>query len=411
MRVLLVHPNFPGQYAHLMPALLARGDVQVAAISARHVEVPAGVTLRVYQAPAAEPPEARYGRYMMAALKRAELVAGEALALRRDGFVPDVIACHIGWGDAIFLKDVFPDAPMLLYGEFFYSVTGADVGFMPGETPTVRTAMRVRAMNAPMLSAMNAADWGVSPTRWQRDRFPPWFRQRISLAHEGVDTQTCRPDPQARVTLPDGSVLKPGDEVVTYVARGLEPYRGFPTFLRALPELLRRRPGARVVVVGGDEARYGPSPEAGGSWKDQLLREVGALDPARVIFTGRVPYATLLNLFRISAVHVYLTVPFVLSWSMLEAMACGALLLASATPPVQEVITDGRNGLLTDFHDSAVLCERLVAVLENPGRHAALRQAARRTITELYDLRRVCLPRQMDILDALAARRAPSTYA
>ena len=411
MQVLLVHPNFPGQYARLAPALVARPGTRVAAISARRIEVAEGIDLRVYDVPAPVPDDARYARFMANALRRAEKTAEHALALRREGFRPDVMACHLGWGDALFLKDVFPEARMLLYSEFFYSPQGADVGFGPNAAVTVQDAMRVRAMNAPLVSAMQASDWGVAPTRWQRDRFPPWFRQRISLVHEGVDTERCAPVPGAGVTLPDGTGFRAGDEVVTYVARGLEPYRGFPTFLRALPELMRRRPAAHVVLVGGEEVRYGRAPKEGGSWKRNLLREVEGLDESRLHFTGMLPYATLLDLFRVSAAHVYLTVPFVLSWSVLEAMSCGVLLVASATPPVQEVVEDGKNGLLTDFFDSAALAERLVQALSDPARFAPMRQAARRTILERFDLKRICLPRQVALVESLAARRAPPTYA
>ena len=193
--------------------------------------------------------------------------------------------------------------------------------------------------------------------------------------------------------------------------RSLEPYRGFPTFARALPRLLRERPALRVVVVGGEGVHYGRAPSEGGTWKDRLLAELGELDPARVFFTGRIPYNALLNLFRVSMAHVYLTVPFVLSWSMLEAMACGALLVASSTPPVEEVVQDGRNGLLTDFHDSNALAERLLSVLADPARYAPLRQAARRMVEKSYDLSRICLPRQMSLLDTLAGRQRPLTFA
>jgi glycosyltransferase involved in cell wall biosynthesis len=412
VKVLLVHPNFPGQYAHLLPALAARPDTQVAGIGAHDIQVPAGVALRRYQPPPPPgegvPPRARYTH---AALARAERTAQEALAMRRGGFVPDVVLSHIGWGDTIFLKDIFPEAALLLYAEFFYSATGADVGHEPGKPTTIQDAIRVRAMNMPLLSAIHASDWGMAPTRWQRDRFPPWFRDRISLVHEGIDTDLCRPYPAARFDLPDGTVLRPGDEVVTYVARGLEPYRGFPTFMRALPALLEARPGARVVIVGDDEARYGRVPPGTTTWREAMLKEVGPLDPARVHFLGRIPHPALHALFRVSAVHVYLTVPFVLSWSFLEAMACGALILGSATPPVQEVIEDGRNGLLADLFDPAALARRMAEVLADPARHVPLRAAARRTVLERYDLKRICLPRQLAVLEALAARKRPPTFA
>jgi glycosyltransferase involved in cell wall biosynthesis len=229
--------------------------------------------------------------------------------------------------------------------------------------------------------------------------------------HEGVDTEVCKPVPEARFVLPDGTVLRPGDEVVTYVARNLEPYRGFPTFMRALPALLAARPNAHVVIIGGNESGYGRKPPDHANWQEAMLAEVGPLDPSRVHFLGRIPHPDLHDLFRVSAAHVYLTVPFVLSWSVLEAMAIGCLVVGSATPPVQEVIQDGRNGLLTDLFDPAALAKRLVAVLENPAAQAPLRQRARQTVLERYDLARVTLPRQLAVLDALAQKKRPQTYA
>ena len=410
MRVLLVHPNFPGQTVHIMRALAARRGVQVVGIGARDYPVPAGVTLHRYEVPPPATGGAR-GRFFEAAVARAERVAKIALDLRRGGFTPDVIWSHIGWGDTIFLKDVFGTSPLLLYAEFFYAAVGADVGYEPGKPATVQDAIRVRAMNGPLLSAMHASDWGIAPTRWQRDRFPDWYKPRISLVHEGVDTAVCKPDPDARFTLPDGTVLRPGDEVVTYVARNLEPYRGFPTFMRALPSLLEARPGVRVVIVGGDEAGYGRRPPDHPNWREAMLAEVGPLDPSRVFFLGRIPHPDLHDLFRVAAAHVYLTVPFVLSWSLLEAMAIGTLVVGSATPPVQEVIADGRNGLLTDLFDHAALAKRLVAVLADPAAQAPLRARARGTVVERYDIARVTLPRQLAVLDALAAKKRPSTYA
>lgn len=411
MRVLLVHPNFPGQYAHLLPALAARKGTQVVGIGARKAPVPDGVALRVYEPPPAAPDEVhRSARPTHAAAVRAEKVAAHALELRRSGFVPDVVFSHIGWGDTLFLKDVFPSSALLLYAEFFYSPTGADVGFEPGKPTTVQDAIRVRGLNMPLLAAVQASDWGMTPTRWQRARFPDWFQDRMSVVHEGIDTAVCRPDPAARFTLPDGTVLKPGDEVVSYVARNMEPYRGFPTFMRALPALLAARPNARVVIVGGDGTSYGGPPANAATWREAMLAETGPLDPARVHFLGQIPHPALHALFRVAAVHVYLTMPFVLSWSVLEAMGCGTLILGSATPPVQEVIEDGRNGLLTDFFDHEALARRIAEVLADPKRFDPLRRAGRETIRERYDLRRVCLPRQLAVLDALAARRRPQTY-
>lgn len=410
LRALFVHQNFPGQYARLAPALAARPGVTVVGMGEKPGYTAPGVRYIATGKPnpAAEQTH-RYVRPLEGAVRRGQLVAQKALDLQRRGFSPDVIVCHPGWGEGLFLKDVFPRARCLFYWEFFYAIEGQDLGFDPTQpAPTVDDAARVRVLNATQLISLQAMDWGVSPTRWQWSRYPDWARRRISVVHEGVDTETCRPDPDARFELPDGRVLRPGDPVVSYVARNLEPYRGFPTFMRALPALLERNREAQVVVVGGTEVSYGKRPEGGGSWKDQMLAELGGrLDLSRVHFMGRVPYAKLLDLFRVTAVHTYLTYPFVLSWSMLEAMACGALVLGSATPPVQEAIEDGRTGLLTDFFDHAALARRLERILADPRAFDPIRAAARESIIRRYDLRGVCLPRQLDLVERLAAGGTP----
>jgi len=237
------------------------------------------------------------------------------------------------------------------------------------------------------------ADAALSPTEWQADTFPPCFRDKITITHDGVDTDALRPDPQAAFTLPSGLRLRAGDEVVTYVARNLEPYRGTHIFLRALPELLDARPEAQVVIIGGDGVSYGAAPPEG-CWREVFLRELdGRLDLSRVHFLGRVPYGDYQRLLQISRVHAYLTIPFVLSWSMLEAMAMGACVVASRTGPVEEVITDGVNGRLVDFFDVEGWSAALIDALARPAQHMSLREAARASIVENYDLRRLCLPR------------------
>ena len=264
-----------------------------------------------------------------------------------------------------------------------------------------RVPMQVRARNTAMTLALLDADRGVAPTRWQASRFPDDLRAKIDVIHEGIDTDLLHPSPRAEVRLRrDGVVLRPGDEVITFVNRNLEPHRGYHIFMRALPAILARRPKARVVIVGGDGASYGPPPPGGGSWKQLFLDEVqGSLDMARVHFVGRVAHGTLLQLLQISAAHVYLTYPFVLSWSMLDAMSAGALVIGSRTPPVEEVIKSGRNGVLVDFFDVDGLADAVVDALANPEAYRAMRAAARQTVMERYDLRRVCLPAWMRLLE------------
>jgi glycosyltransferase involved in cell wall biosynthesis len=335
-------------------------------------------------------------------------VAKAALEIQRRGFRPDIICCHPGWGEGLFLRDVFPDAKLLYYWEFYYTAEGADVGFDPPGPVSLDEAARVRMMNATHLLSLQAADWGHAPTAWQRSRFPDWARERISVIHEGVDTHALRPDPNAAFRLPDGRTLRPGDEVISFVARGLEPYRGFHVFLRALPEIMAARPELQVVVVGGDDPHYGSKPPDGTNWRRVLLAELeGRLDTARLHFTGKVPHAMLNALFSITRAHIYLTYPFVLSWSMLEAMAAEALVIGSATAPVEEVIRHGQNGLLVDFFDPGALAQTTIEVLRRPGEHRALRRAARETVVTRFDLRGVCLPRLLDLVVDLAEGRQP----
>ena len=230
-------------------------------------------------------------------------------------------------------------------------------------------------------------------------------RDRISVIFDGVDTTELAPDPAIRMR-PNNVPLTPANEVITFANRHLEPYRGFHVFMRALPRLLRERPHAHVLIAGGDGTGYGPPPRAGGTWREVLLAEVGGdLDRSRVHFLGRLPYATFVALLQLSSVHVYLTYPFVLSWSMIEAMSCGCAVVGSATPPVQEVISDGQNGLLVDFFDSNQLVDAIHRVLDHPNRMQAMRAAARQTVVERYDLTTVCLPRRVDLVEQLAASK------
>lgn len=406
MRLLFVHQNFPAQYRHLAPAMAARRGVEVLALGENPAEPLPGVRHLRYPAPRGAGEQTHpYLRRLEAYVRRGQEVARAALALKGRGFAPDVIAAHPGWGEALFLRDVWPDARLLLQCEFFYRADGADIGFDPlNGAVDVDKRASTRLMNAPQLLQLEAADRGVAPTRWQWSRYPGWARERIAVVHEGIDTRIAGPDGPAEVVLPGGRVLRRGDPVVTFAVRQLEPYRGFHVFMRALPRLQRLRPEAQVVVVGGEGVSYGGPPPGGGAWKETLLRELGdRLDLARVHFLGRLPYARLLALFRVSAAHVYLTYPFVLSWSLLDAMACGAAVLASDTAPVTEVIEEGVNGRLVDFFDHAAIAERLAAMLADPAALAPLRDAARRTVVERFDLASVCLPRQVALIGEVAA--------
>lgn len=410
MRVLFVHQNFPGQYLHLAPALAARGD-DVAALAIESEKPLPGV--RVFRYKPQRSSSASIHPWVAdieTKVIRGEAAAQAALALRGQGFRPDVICAHPGWGEALFLKDVFPDAPMLSFIEFFYRLEGADFGFdAEFAEDDVPSRCRLRMKNANSLLNLEAADWCISPTWWQASTVPAHYRDRVSVVHDGIDTDRVKPNQAAVVKLAKaGRTLRPGDEVITFVNRNLEPYRGFHSFMRALPEIQRRRPNAMTLIVGGEDVSYGKRLAKGETWRKKMLAEVGArLDMERVRFVGRIPYPEFLAVLHVSAVHVYLTYPFVLSWSMLEAMSAGCLVVGSATAPVEEVIRDGDNGLLVDFFSPEGIAEAIDRVLSHPDRMAEARRRARQTVVERYDLKTSCLPRHVALVDAVAAGRLP----
>ncbi|WP_157269406.1 glycosyltransferase family 4 protein [Azohydromonas aeria] len=412
MRVCFIHQNMPAQFRHLIAALLQRGD-EVLAVGergaverwgARHARLSVfGYGLPDPKQFAATP---AHLRELDAQVARGHAVARALRTFNAKGLRPDLIVVHPGWGEAMFIRAECPDTPMLGYCEFFYRARGADVGFDP-EFPSGPDALaRLQLRKAPHLLALDDIDAGVCPTEWQRAQFPAGFQHKLAVVHEGVDTRLVRPDLEA-VFERDGLRLRRGDPVVTYVARNLEPYRGFHTFMRALPALQARAPHARVVVVGGDEVSYGQRLAPGQTWRARLQAELGArVDWSRVHFTGKLPYAQYLKLLQVSAVHAYLTYPFVLSWSMLEALASGCAVVGSRTAPVQEVIEHGRNGWLTDFFDAEALAGKLAQVLRGGAEVEAARQAARATVVERYDLATRCLPDGLALLERVAVRRA-----
>ncbi|MFM0085224.1 glycosyltransferase [Paraburkholderia sediminicola] len=307
------------------------------------------------------------------------------------------------------VRDVFPSARVINYCEFYFNREGQDYGFDPEFPDSDPDGFRIRTENMTQLVSLVAADAGISPTRWQRSRYPELFQERISVIHDGIDLDIVKPDPIARIHLPQKSLtLTRGEQVITYVSRNLEPYRGFHVFMRTLPEIQRRLPRAHVLIVGGDDVSYG-SPSGAGTYREKYLAEVGQqLDMSRVHFLGRIPYSDYLRVLQVSTAHVYLTYPFVLSWSMLEAMAAGAIVVGSRTAPVQEVIEDGHNGLLVDFFSQAELVESIAHVCDGGSGMDEVRHASMRTIREHFSLRDKCLPRQLDTLgvSTTSVRRA-----
>jgi glycosyltransferase involved in cell wall biosynthesis len=409
MKILFIHQNFPGQYKHLAPLLAERGHHCVAlTLRVKEPTTWNGVRVLPYQLPQRTKQAVHPWLIDLdAKVTRGDACYRAARQLRDKGFVPDLILAHPGWGESMFLRDVWPDARIALYCELYHLSGYPHLDFDPEFTSTdpELAHLRIRMKNLNNHIHFPLADAAISPTRFQADTFPPEFRDRITVIHDGVDTAHSRPDPEARLSIEGMEDLSRQDEIVTFVNRNLEPYRGYHVFMRALPRLLRERPNLRVLIVGGDEVSYGARPPQGKTWKqiyiDEVRQDIPVADWARVHFLGRIPYQQFTALLQVSTVHVYLTYPFVLSWSLLEAMSCEAAIVASDTGPVREVLSHGKTARLVDFFDREGLVSEVVDLLEDAKARKRMGKAARAHIVKNYDLRDICLPRQLDWISGI----------
>lgn len=401
--ILFVHQNFPGQFKHLAAACVKKGD-EVVAIGHHANPIPSGVNHLRYPRPQIQ----RTGLHPWLAdletkFARAYATRELALKLRQQGFSPDVIVAHPGWGEATFLKQVWPTARLGLYAEFFYRAQGADVGFDPEFASVDRDdASRLLMKNASNYLQFPNAEAYLCPTQWQAQTFPVEWQPRLSVIHEGVDTHALRPTQAKAVVLPNGRKINHAQKVVTFVARNLEPYRGYHIFMRALPQLQAAVPDAEILIVGGDGTSYGSPASAGTTWKEKFWNEVkDSLNQDKVHFLGHLPYEQYLAVLNISSVHVYLTYPFVLSWSLLEAMSLGKAIVASDTPPVKEVLTHDKEGLLVPFFDTQALSQSIARLLSSDSERQRLGSAARNRMVSTYDRDTLCIPQQLAWIDKL----------
>jgi glycosyltransferase involved in cell wall biosynthesis len=382
LKFLFVHQNFPGQFLHVVRHLVARAEHEIVFITEANFNQIEGVRKVPYVKPRGASGDTHIAaRELDVGTRRAEIVAHTANSLKQLGFIPDIIIGHHGWGEMLNLVDVFPDVPRIGYMEFYYQVDGADVIFDPEFPIDSSDFPRVRAKNAINHIALNLPGNLVTPTKWQLSTYPDWARQRIDLLWEGVNLDLCMPDDEpSRASLKFGNMtVRRNDLLITYVSRDLEPYRGLHPMIRALPHLLRARKNLKVVLVGADGVSYGAPPPNGGTWRETFMKEVAdQIDPSRVSFPGRINYPEYLAMLRRSDAHVYLTYPFVASWSLREALASGCAVVGSDTEPVREFITHGRNGLLTSFFDPRGLADTILRVLEDRQLAQKLRGGARR---------------------------------
>ena len=399
MNILFIHQDMPGQFAHLSAYLARDAGHRVVFLTKGNNAAPPGVVHAQYTPPPATSADP-FLRGFESAVLHGRAVATACLDLQDRGFTPDVVVAHPGWGESLYIKDAIPSAKLINYCEFFYHAEGADIGFDPNEQVDGAVAAMLRTRNANLLMSLAACDRGMSPTNWQRALHPREYQSKIDVIFDGIDSDRVRPDSNASFRLDDGTHLTHRDTVVSYVARNLEPHRGFPSFMRAVPEILSSLPAAHVVIAGGDDVSYGRTPGNGRTWRQVMTDEVRA-DSSRLHFTGTLPYDNYISLLQISSAHVYLTVPFVLSWSFMEALSAGCIVIGSRTAPVMEMLHEGVNGLLADFFSPTDIAQQTVMAVRRGGELQDMRRRARQTIIGHYDLA-TCLPRQLRLLHAVA---------
>ena len=383
---LFIHQNFPGQFGR-MAQELARQSHKVQALADKGRGLP-GIAVHRYSVQQSKPSSAEMALFpgLQAQLQRANAAAQAMRQLKQAGYQPDVIIAHPGWGEALFCKDIWPQAKLVIFAEWFYNAHGSDANFDPefAINDAEQTAIGIRLKNTVHLHACHAADAIFTPTQWQKAQLPAVYQSKTRVIADYIDTRAIKPNPAASVRLHKANkTFHVGDEVITFVNRNLEPYRGFHSFMRALPAVLQARPQAHAILVGGQDVSYGQKHPSGQSWKQVMLQEVGAQLPMeRVHFVGKVPYSAYLNLLQVSACHVYLTYPFVLSWSCLESMVAGCAMVASNTPPVQEFIQNEKNGRLVDFFNVQHISQQVIQVLKEQNSPAvqSMRQNARQTV-------------------------------
>jgi len=386
MKFLFIHDNFPAQFRHIAE-MLAK-DIKNQVVFATRFENNPWEISRVQKVvyTLTREPTPNIHNYVIPI--EAGALTGQAFyrlasGLKSMGFVPDIIIGHSGWGSTLFVKDVYPETPFLGYFEWFYNYKNSDVDFDPNDPITTDEILKLRTKNTPILIDLYSCDYGMCPTNWQKSQFPKEYQNKLHVLHDGIDTNFFKPIENSKLILPKLN-LSEVDEIVTYVSRGFEPYRGFPQFVESIAYLLEKRPNCHIVIAGSDRVCYGKPLENGKNYREHYFEKFDLLNNPRVHYVGSLPYAQYLKLLQASSAHIYLTRPFVLSWSMLEAMSTGCIVIGSDTPPIQEVIQDGENGFLVDFFSPKKIADKISEVLENQKNLEYIRKNARDTIIEKY---------------------------
>jgi len=401
MNILFLHRGFPGQFKYLAVVLAQQPNYSVSFITADEKGELNGINKLVYKVPpmTTSPKFPIINSYEEAVL-HGQAAARVAITMKKNGYKPDIIIGH-SWGTTLFMKDVFPDVPLLCYFEWFENAEGSSIGF-DGNKPDEGHRAQIRASNAAHLIDLASCDAGLSPTEWQKSQFPKEFHHKIKVIHDGIDVGGCSPNKDAKFIIKDKNIeLTTNDEVITYATRGMEPYRGFPQFMEAVEKLQKKRPNAHFVIGGIDKTFYGDHLE-GKTYKEIMLKKLN-LDMTRVHFVGELSFFDYINLLQVSSVHVYATVPFVLSWSCLEAMSVGCCIVASNTAPVQEVLKDNYSALMYDFYNVDQMVEKIEYALEHKDEMQTIRNNARQTVIDNYAIMNI-LPKQVEYINSLVRK-------
>lgn len=409
MRILFIHRNFPGQFLYLVTFLSRQTNVEVVFITQRQDNHIPNVRKVIYQTPSDPSHHSHhYLREYHDWIAHGQGVAQAAQQLKREGFVPDIIYAH-AWGGELFIKDVYPDIPLLCYFEWYTNPQGSDLDFDPSNRLSLDNHHEIRIKNSPKLVSLTACDHAITPTQWQFRQFPSLFHNKFSVIHDGVCANFYHPNPDAKLVIPHLELDLSGiEEIVTYATSGMEPYRGFPQFMEAASITLERRPNCHIVIAGNDASFYSHKRPDGKTHKEYLLETLD-LDPRRLHFVGYLSLPEYAKFLQASKVHIYLTYPYILSWSLIEAMASGCLIIASDTAPVREVIKDGENGYLVDFFSPPALADKINYCLDQQASSGwRLRGNARKTILDNYDVQRL-MAQTLKLISELSNRKQPFT--
>ena len=407
MKFLFIHQGFSGQYKHIVRELARNRENEIIALGVQQLgeKLPEGVKYYQYRIERGNTKGIHEWLIDIDSKQiRAEACAKAAYELKRRGFKPDIICAHPGWGEALLIKQIWEEVPLLCYQEFYYNTRGFDHGFdtREKETDDWYKDARIIFKKANPLIMLNECDWNITPTNFQKSSFPTIYHNKFSVIHDGIDVEKIKNIMQLEsMKLKDGE-LKKGDQIVTFVNRNIEPYRGCETMIKAIPNILGLNDRIKIVIIGNEDGvSYGKG-NKGESWKDKFLKEIeGKYEKERVIFTGSIKYEEYVSILKMSSCHIYLTYPFVLSWSMLEAMSIGLPVIGSSTQPVEEVIENGKNGILTNFFDEIELAEKVENVINDVEFSKHIGENGKRTINEKYSLKK-CLPKQIALINRLA---------